>query len=83
MVTKPVTIKALIRVATALAREDSEPADSRQQRWEKRLAPWGELVREFREEGFYERFAAKGEVERVARVQKELARAAGIEVRKG
>jgi hypothetical protein len=40
------------------------------------------LVREFREEGFYERFAAKGEVERVARVQKDLARAAGIEVRK-
>jgi len=83
MVTKPVTIKALIRVATALAREDADPADGRQQRWEKRLAPWGELVREFREEGFYERFAAKGEVERVARIQKDLARAAGIEIRKG
>ena len=45
-----------------------------------RLAPWADVVREFREEGFYERFAAKGEVERVARVQKELARAAGIEI---
>jgi hypothetical protein len=82
MVTKPVTLKAMIRVCTALAREDAEPAEGRQQRWEERLLPWGDLVREFREEGFYERFAAKGEVERVARVQKDLARAAGIEVRK-
>jgi DGQHR domain-containing protein len=82
MVTKPVTLKAMIRVCTALVREDADPADTRQQRWEKRLAPWGDLVREFREEGFYERFAAKGEVERVARVQKDLARAAGIEFRK-
>jgi hypothetical protein len=40
------------------------------------------MVREFREEGFYERFAAKGEVERVARIQKDLARAVGVEVRK-
>ncbi|MDA1117937.1 MAG: DGQHR domain-containing protein [Proteobacteria bacterium] len=82
MVTKPVTLKAMIRVCTALAREDADPADGRQARWEQRLAPWAELVREFREEGFYERFPAKGEVERVARVQKDLARAAGIEVRK-
>ena len=82
MVTKPVTLKAMIRVCTGLVREDADPADTRQQRWEKRLAPWGDLVREFREEGFYERFAAKGEVERVARIQRDLARAAGIEVRK-
>jgi len=82
MVTKPVTLKAMISVCTALAREDADPADGRQARWEKRLAPWGELVREFREEGFYERFAAKGEVERVTRIQKDLARAAGIEVKK-
>jgi hypothetical protein len=82
MVTKPVTLKALIRVCAALFREDAEPAEGRQERWEQRLAPWADLVREFREEGFYERFAAKGEVERVARVQKELARAAGIELRK-
>jgi hypothetical protein len=82
MVTKPVTLKAMIRVCTALAREDAEPAEGRQARWEQRLAPWADMVREFREEGFYERFAAKGEVERVARVQKDLARAAGIEVKK-
>jgi hypothetical protein len=83
MVTKPVTLKAMIRVATAIAREDAEPAEGRQQRWEKRIAPWADMVREFREEGFYERFAAKGEVERVARIQKDLARAAGIEIKKG
>jgi hypothetical protein len=83
MVTKPVTLKAMIRVATAIAREDAEPVEGRQQRWEARIASWADMVREFREEGFYERFAAKGEVERVARIQKELARAAGIELKKG
>jgi DGQHR domain-containing protein len=79
MVTKPVTIKAMVRVCADLAREDAEPEASRVARWEARLEPWSELAKQFREEGFYERFAAKGEVERVARVHKELARAAGIE----
>jgi len=41
------------------------------------------MARQFREEGFYERFPAKGEVERVARIHKDLARAAGIEAKKG
>jgi hypothetical protein len=40
------------------------------------------MAKQFREEGFYERFAAKGEVERVARVHRELARAAKIEMAK-
>ena len=40
------------------------------------------MAREFRDEGFYERFPAKGEVERVARIHRDLARAAGIEVGK-
>jgi DGQHR domain-containing protein len=79
MVTKPVTIKAMVRVCADLAREDAEPEASRVARWEARLEPWSELAKQFREEGFYERFAAKGEVERVARVHRELARAAGIE----
>jgi DGQHR domain-containing protein len=78
MVTKPVTIKALIRVCADLAREDADPEDGRPARWAVRLAPWAELGKQFRAEGFYERFAAKGEVERVARVHKELARAANI-----
>ena len=82
MVTKAVTIKALIRVCADLAREDAEPEAGRLARWEERLAPWAEMAKQFREEGFYERFAAKGEVERVARVHRDLAKAAGIEVAK-
>ena len=79
MVTRPVTIKAMIRVCADLAREDGERDDGRLQRWESRLAPWAERVRDFRDEGFYERFPAKGEVERVARIHRELARTAKIE----
>ena len=78
MVTKPVTIKAMIRVCADLARDDAEPEEGRVARWEERLAPWAELARQFRDEGFYERFPAKGEVERVARIHRELCRAAGI-----
>jgi hypothetical protein len=82
MVTKPVTIKALIRVCADLARDDAEPEDGRVGRWEERLAPWAEQARQFRAEGFYERFPAKGEVERVARIHRDLARAAKIEIAK-
>ncbi|MCC6473218.1 MAG: DGQHR domain-containing protein [Burkholderiales bacterium] len=81
MVTRPVTLKALIRLCADLAREDAEPAEGRVSRWEERLAPWAEQLRAFRAEGFYERFPAKGEVERVARIHRELARQARIETR--
>ena len=43
--------------------------------WALLLAPWAERVRDFRVEGFYERFAARGQVERVGRIERELARA--------
>jgi DGQHR domain-containing protein len=82
MVTKPVTIKAMIRVCADLSRDDDGPEAGRLERWEKRLAPWAEMGKQFRDEGFYERFPAKGEVERVARIHRDLARAAGIEVKK-
>ncbi len=79
MVTKPVTLKALLRVGADLAAEDGvDTAEGRSERYATRLAPWAELVREFRNEGFYERFPAKGQVERVARVHRDLGRAAGI-----
>jgi DGQHR domain-containing protein len=81
MVTKPVTLKGMLRVCADLAAEDAEPADGRVQRWTERLAPWTERVREFRNEGFYERFAAKGQIERVARIHRELARATGVQTR--
>jgi DGQHR domain-containing protein len=82
MVTRPVTIKAMLRVCADLAHEDADPADGRVKRWEKRLAPWTEQARNFRGEGFYERFPAKGQVERVARVHRELSRVINVEPRK-
>jgi hypothetical protein len=51
-------------------------------RWTRRLAPWSQITRELRTEGFYERFPAKGQVERVARLHRELARQARIEITK-
>ncbi|MBV8757366.1 MAG: DGQHR domain-containing protein [Deltaproteobacteria bacterium] len=81
MVTRPVTLKAMLRVCADLAGVDSEEGEDRVKRWARKLAPWSELARSFRQEGFYERFPAKGQVERVARVRKELARAANIERR--
>ncbi len=79
MVTKPVTLKAMIRVAADLASQDAEPAEGRVSRWSGRLSLWSEQMREFRNEGFYERFPAKGQIERVVRIHRELARIAGIQ----
>jgi DGQHR domain-containing protein len=78
-VTSSVTLKAMVRVCADLAADDADPADGRVRRWERRLGPWSEISRSFRAEGFYERFPAKGQVERVSRIHKELARAASIE----
>jgi len=81
MVTKPVTLKGMIRVCADLAAQDAEPEEGRVERWRQRLFPWTERIREFRADGFYERFAAKGQIERVARIHRELARAAGVQTR--
>ena len=78
MVTKPVTLKAMVRVCADLTAGDAEPADGRIQRWRERLAPWTEQGKDFRNEGFYERFPAKGQVERVARIHRDLDKLAGI-----
>jgi hypothetical protein len=78
MVTRPVTLKALIRVAADLAEDDELPLDDRQARWTERMRPWRERVRDFRADGFYERFAAKGQIERVGRIHRELSRAIGL-----
>jgi DGQHR domain-containing protein len=82
MVTRPVTIKAMLRVCVDLAHVDADPIEGRIGRWARRLAPWSDLLKSFRVEGFYERFPAKGQVERVGRVHRELGRAAGIEPRR-
>mgnify|MGYP000033812230 CR=1 FL=1 len=81
MVTKPVTIKAMIRVGADLAREDADPTDGRVARWTERLRPWSEQQKAFKTEGFYERFPAKGQIERVSRIHRDLARMAKIEVK--
>jgi DGQHR domain-containing protein len=81
MVTRPVTLKAMVRVAGDLAAVNAEPVDGRVKRWETRLAPWREQYRQFRVEGFSERFPAKGQVERVSRIHRELGRLANIPTR--
>jgi DGQHR domain-containing protein len=78
-VTNSVTLKAMIRACAGLAVEDDEPEEGRVRRWQERLAAWSDMKKQFRVEGFYERFPAKGQVERVGRIQRELSRAAGIE----
>lgn len=76
MVTRPVTLKAMLRVLADLARDEGNAATSegRVRRWEERLRPWEALRRDFRAEGFYERFPARGQIERVSRVHRELVR---------
>ena len=81
MVTKPVTIKGMLRVCADLATQDGEPVEGRVERWRVRLSPWAERIREFRADGFYERFAAKGQIERVGKIHRELARTAGVQAR--
>jgi len=81
MVTKPVALKAMIRVCADLTAQDAESEEGRIERWRGRLSSWTEKAREFRNEGFYERFPAKGQIERVARIHRELGRAAGIQAR--
>lgn len=83
MITKPVTLKAMVRVCADLSAQDAEPEENRTARWAERLAPWSEQARQFRNEGFYERFPAKGQVERVSRIHRELAKMAGISPRSG
>ena len=79
MITTSVTLKALIRVcARPRAHRTRRRRTAALERWTKRLAPWGDQKRQFRAEGFYERFPAKGQVERVSRIHRELLRSAAI-----
>ena len=45
--------------------------------FEKLIAPWAQLQDEFRNEGFYERFPAKGQIERVRMIEQRLLRQIG------
>ncbi len=69
--TTSVSIKAMIRVLGDLM-ESSDTIERWQENpgprvFEKRISDWASLQDEFRSEGFYERFPAKGQIERVPR----------------
>ncbi len=76
MFTRDVTLKALFRVFGELMRDRKVMQAWEDERSPKVFAglvkPWAELAREFRAEGFYERFPAKGQVERVRRIHTKL-----------
>jgi DGQHR domain-containing protein len=79
MFTRDVTLKALIRVLGDLL--ESVPQlkaweeEQSPRAFQKALAGWPELAKEFRTEGFYERFPAKGQLERVRRIHSRLTEA--------
>ncbi len=82
MVTRDVTLKALIRLAGDIAFDWEPDLPMAPAEWarflESRCQPWAELLPEFRREGFYERFPARGQVERVEKIRKRLGRAVGL-----
>lgn len=84
-VTSDVTLMALMRVLgeylrTARGQRTFE-AHERQRAFESLIEPWRLMVPEFREEGFYERFAARGQVERIGIIQRALGNAIGLTTR--
>ena len=76
--TTSVTLKAVIRVLADLTLQEDliqKWRDNPSPRiFERLLAPWAELKDEFRNEGFYERFPAKGQIERVRVIEQRLLR---------
>ena len=79
MFTRDVTLKALVRVLNDMLYYRALVSQ-----WDKERTPdafhplikgWAEFAREFRTEGFYERFPAKGQVERVRRIHMYLTEA--------
>ncbi|MEW5980224.1 MAG: DGQHR domain-containing protein [Acidobacteriota bacterium] len=76
MFTRDVTLKALVRVLGDLLKDEGLTEawlrDGSPQLFRRRLQPWAEAGKEFRSEGFYERFPAKGQVERVRRIHVRL-----------
>ena len=76
--TSSVTLKAIIRVfGDFLEREDliEKWRENPSPRiFEKLVSRWADLKDEFRNEGFYERFPAKGQIERVRVIEQRLLR---------
>jgi DGQHR domain-containing protein len=76
MFTRDVTLKALMRVLDDVIIDRKLISDWEAVRSHKPFAellkPWAALGKEFRADGFYERFPAKGQLERVRRVHQRL-----------
>jgi DGQHR domain-containing protein len=82
MVTRDVTIEAMLRLAgDVAARMDATvlPGPDLVKLLESRFKPIAEMAPEFRREGFYERFPARGQLERIDIIKKRLARQARFE----
>jgi DGQHR domain-containing protein len=82
MVTRDVALKALLRltgdVVANAERLGIAPGVELDAPLSGAFAPWSQLAREFRREGFYERFPAPGQAQRVEKVRLRLAREAGL-----
>jgi hypothetical protein len=81
MVTRDVTIAAMLRlVADVLPTldRDASPGAELQKSLEARFAPLSEIVRDFRRDGFWERFPARGQSERIDIIKKRIARQVGL-----
>jgi DGQHR domain-containing protein len=82
MISRDVTIEAMLRlVGDAAAKIDATvtPGPELQKLLENRFRPFAELVPDFRREGFYERFPARGQLERIDIIKKRLSRQAKFE----
>jgi len=81
MLNTSVSIKALVRVLGDLMADEETRKAWREKRaasvFFDRIKGWKEMAPDFRRDGFYERFAAKGQVERVRVIHRELARRLG------
>lgn len=82
MITRDVTIEAMVRLCgdVAAKTDATVPTGHDLQRvLETRFRSFAELLPDFRREGFYERFPARGQVERVDIIKRRLARQARLE----
>ncbi|MEM0492611.1 MAG: DGQHR domain-containing protein [Candidatus Thermoplasmatota archaeon] len=76
MFTESVTIKAMVRVFGELIKDPGLQEQWRMDKspkvFEEKIKNWPLLSNEFRRDGFYERFPAKGHIERVRRIKDRL-----------
>ncbi len=82
MVTRDVTIEAMLRLCGDVAAKIDatvQPGSELQKLLDARCKSFAELIPDFRREGFYERFPARGQVERIDIIKKRLARQAKFE----